>query len=281
MKHDTWTHAQAALLLCGLDPDRNEISEEGELEHSPALMLDGSEVARPASVPYFDLMADAITDCIRESVPLRQVFILDTFKKTLAERVQEHDAHIVDWAKIFRQVHDCLHWLQASPLAERAFPQHYLAWAKRKGLAEYIFTALGDNLASVLGEVDEQPRSFPEPPVQPAPPAMDPAPRADRPSPEDYLLRLAALFDPVKVSQLETMFPANDQWVKYAERAQRNGLVIARTGRRVFNPMLAADWWVHKQGASPGWDWDRCLKRLERNLPARSEDQRGQFPKYD
>lgn len=42
-------------------------------------------------MPYFDLMADAITDCIRESVPLRQVFILDTFKKTLAERVQEHD----------------------------------------------------------------------------------------------------------------------------------------------------------------------------------------------
>ena len=265
MKHDTWTHAQAALLLCGLDPKHCEISNEGQLMGNQAQMLDGYQLHSPDAPPLIPPMH-----------PLAEVY------KVIMEGPPGGISLETRWRMASHQVQDCLHWLQASPLAERAFPQHYLAWAKRKGLAEYIFTALGDNLASVLDEVDEPSCSFPEPPVQPAPPAMDPAPRADRPSPEDYLLRLAALFDPLKVAQLETMFPAKGQWKKYAERAQRNGLIKARAGRGVFNPLLAAEWWVSSKGPSPsGWEWERCLKVLERSLPARSAAQRDLFPKYD
>ena len=263
MKHDTWTHAQAALLLCGLDPQHSAISDEGQLKGAHALMLDGSQLQWPDPPPIYPMITEGLLAFIKRDAEKRVG--LEAKRRAVSQQVQ-----------------DCLHWLQASPLPARTSPPHYLAWAKRKGLAEYIFTALGDHLASVLGEVDEPPCSFPEPPVQPAPPAMDPAPRADRPSPEDDLLRLAALFDPLKVAQLEAMFPAKGQWGKYAERAQRNGLVKARTGRATFNPVLAAKWWVSDQGPSPSdWDWERCLETLGRNLPPRSAAQRGQFPKYD
>lgn len=263
MKHDTWTHAQAALLLCGLDPQHSAISDEGQLKGAHALMLDGSQLQWPDPPPIYPMITEGLLAFIKR----------DAEKRVGLE---------AKWRAVSQQVQDCLHWLQASPLPARTSPPHYLAWAKRKGLAEHIFTALGDHLASVLGEVDEQPRSCPDPPVQRTLPATAPAPQAAGPSPEDYLLRLAALFDPVKVGQLEAMFPAKGQWAKYAERALRNGLIKARAGRGVFNPLLAAEWWVSSKGPSPsGWDWERCLKVLERNLPARSAAHRDLFPKYD
>lgn len=81
---------------------------------------------------------------------------------------------------------------------------------------------------------------------------------------------LAALFDPVRHPQLEKMFPDDGKWADHAERAARNGLDGARTGRGVFNPYLAARWWIDQGPA--GWDWSRCAKVLARNLPARSID---------
>ena len=81
---------------------------------------------------------------------------------------------------------------------------------------------------------------------------------------------LAALFDPVKHPQLEKMFPDGGKWADHVERAARNGLGGAKTGRGVFNPYLAARWWIDKGPA--GWDWSRCAKVLAKNLPARSID---------
>ena len=263
MKHDTWTHAQAALLLCGLDPQHCEISNEGQLMGIRAQKLNGHKLRLPnLSLP--------------PTHPLHDLY------QMIIEGPPGGINLEAGWRKASQQLQDCVHLLQASAVAERASPQHYLAWAKRKGLGQYIVSTLGDSLSSMLGEVDEQPVHVAELPVKPAPPATAPSPRAEGPSPEDYLLRIAALFDPVKVGQLEAMFPADGQWGKYAERAHRNGLVIAREGRGVFNPVLAADWWVSKQGPSAcSWKWERCLKVLERNLPPRSEAQRGLFPKYD
>ena len=143
MKHDTWTHAQAALLLCGLDPQHSAISDEGLLKGAQALMLDGSQLQWPDPPPIYPMITEGLLAFIKRDAEVRVGLE-------------------AKWRAVSPQVQDCLHWLQASPLAERAFPQHYLAWAKRKGLAEYIFTALGDNLASVLDEVDEPSCSFPE-----------------------------------------------------------------------------------------------------------------------
>ena len=265
MKHDTWTHAQAALLLCGLDPKHCEVSNEGQLMGNQAQMLNGHKLNWHPDPPPI-LPPHPLADAYK--------MILEAPRGILDQKAK--------WQMTSQQLQDCLHLLQASLLAERAPTQQYLEWAKRKGLGQYIFATLGDSLSSVLGEIDEQPGQVAEPPVQPTLPATAPAPQAAGPSPEDYLLRLAALFDPVKVSQLEAMFPSQGQWGKYVERAQRNGLVIAMAGRGVFNPVLAAEWWVSKSGPSPSdWDWERCLKFLKRNLPARSEAQRDLFPKYD
>ncbi len=82
---------------------------------------------------------------------------------------------------------------------------------------------------------------------------------------------LAALFDPVPVAALEKMFPATS-WKKWAERAARNGLSAARRGRGVFNPYLAADWFL-KLGLT-GWDRAHCNRVLAKNLPARSHDKK-------
>jgi len=266
LKHDTWTHTQAALLLCGLDPQYSAVSDEGRLVGTQAQQLNGSKLHLPSVPPVIPPMhplADVLMMIFDEGSPA---------SKSIQAR----------WRTISQQVQDCLHWLQASPLTERASPQQYLDWAKRKGLGQYIVAALGDSLASVLGEADEQPNPVAEPPVKAAPTATAPSPGAERPSTEADLLQLAALFDPVKVAQLEAMFPSNDQWGKYAERAQRNGLVKARAGRRAFNPVLAAEWWLSTQGPGPrGWDRERCREVLERNLPPRSEAQRGLFSKYD
>ena len=263
LKHDTWTHAQAALLLCGLDPQHCEISNEGQLMGTQARALNGHKLNWHPDPPP-----------ILPPHPLAEAYkmILEAPRGVLEQKAK--------WQMTSQQLQDCMHLLQASLLAERAPIQQYLEWAKRKDLGQYIFATLGDGLSSVLGESDEQPGQVAEPPAQPAPPATDPSPEEGSSS-EDHLLRLAALFDPVKVGQLEAMFPKG-QWAKYAERALRNGLVNARAGRGAFNPLLAAEWWVSSKGPSPsGWDWERCLTVLERNLPARSEEQRGLFPQYD
>ncbi|MBP8168459.1 MAG: hypothetical protein KAX99_02245 [Azonexus sp.] len=83
-------------------------------------------------------------------------------------------------------------------------------------------------------------------------------------------IQLATLFDSVKAAQLEAMFPDDGQWKDYAERAARNGLDTARVGRNAFNPYRAAVWWLNQ--GPVGWTWDRCLRKLANNLPARSID---------
>ena len=185
LKHDTWTHAQAALLLCGLDPQHCEISNEGQLMGTQARTLNGHKLNWHPDPPPI-LPPHPLADAYK--------MILEAPRGILDQKAK--------WQMTSQQLQDCLHLLQASPLAERAPTQQYLEWAKRKGLGQYIFATLGDSLSSVLGEIDEQPGQVAEPPVQPTLPATAPAPQAVGPSPEDYLLRLAALFDPVKVGQL-------------------------------------------------------------------------------
>lgn len=79
---------------------------------------------------------------------------------------------------------------------------------------------------------------------------------------------LAGLFDPVTLAVLERIFPAGGKWTKWGERAARNGLLEARQGRGLFNPYLAAMWFL-RQGESD-WDLARCHRVLVKNLPARS-----------
>ena len=82
---------------------------------------------------------------------------------------------------------------------------------------------------------------------------------------------LAELFDPVRVEQLEAMFPDDGRWAEYANRAASNALIAARKGRAQFNPYRAARWWLDSKGPT-GWKWERCLRVLANNLPARSRD---------
>ncbi|MBK9784723.1 MAG: hypothetical protein IPP59_11325 [Betaproteobacteria bacterium] len=95
-------------------------------------------------------------------------------------------------------------------------------------------------------------------------------PPASVAKPADNISGLADLFDPVRPAQLEAMFPDGDKWKSYTERAKRNGLEPARIGRGLFNPYLAAAWWIRKGPA--GWQWERCQRKLANNLPARSRD---------
>lgn len=90
------------------------------------------------------------------------------------------------------------------------------------------------------------------------------------PKSDDYDAELAALFDPVKRETLQAMFP-DEKWGRYAEKASRNGLKRARVGHGIFNPYLAARWWLHTR-APAGWKWERCVRVLANNLPARSRD---------
>ena len=83
--------------------------------------------------------------------------------------------------------------------------------------------------------------------------------------------RIAALFDGVGTAQLEKMFVAGGKWKSWSERAKRNGLIVAKTGRAQFNPYLAAKWWLNKQDPE-GWDQARCMRKLGNNLPSRSKD---------
>jgi hypothetical protein len=84
----------------------------------------------------------------------------------------------------------------------------------------------------------------------------------------DVEAALSELFDPVPVEALEKMFPAEGQWKKWAERAERNGLKAARDGRGRFNPHRAALWFMDQGIAN--WDIARCNRVLANNLPARS-----------
>ena len=81
----------------------------------------------------------------------------------------------------------------------------------------------------------------------------------------------ASLFDPVGTGQLEKMFHAGGDWVKWAGKAKANGLISARAGRAIFNPYKAARWWLEKQNPA-GWDWARCMRTLANNLPERSRE---------
>lgn len=90
---------------------------------------------------------------------------------------------------------------------------------------------------------------------------------------QDTDATIAALFDPVGTSQLERMFPAAGQWSKWADRAARNDLKVARVGRARFNPVRAAQWWLGRH-ASCEWDWARCCRVLANNLPPQSIDSR-------
>lgn len=98
----------------------------------------------------------------------------------------------------------------------------------------------------------------------PAPQINDVAPNAEANTDQT----LAALFDPVTVEALEKMFPSAGKWGSWAERAARNGLSIARSGRGLFNPYHAAFWFL-TQGIA-GWDTARVNRTLANNLPARS-----------
>lgn len=95
-------------------------------------------------------------------------------------------------------------------------------------------------------------------------------------TPADYDAKLAALFDAVKVAQLEAMFPDRDagnknRWPSYVERANRNGLKdAAKEGPAIFNPYRAAVWWLTT--GPKDWKLERCLRVLANNLPARSID---------
>lgn len=81
---------------------------------------------------------------------------------------------------------------------------------------------------------------------------------------------LAALFDGVRIEQLEAMFPDGGKWAKYAARA-RSGLgEAARESRGFYNPYKAARWWLTT--GPDGWDWDKCCRKLASNLPDRSRD---------
>jgi hypothetical protein len=97
---------------------------------------------------------------------------------------------------------------------------------------------------------------------------------------DDHNETLANLFDPVTVETLAKMFPTDklyttEQWKKWAERAQRCGLVAAREGRNMFNPYKAGMWFLTQR--IEGWDNDRLYRTLARNLPVRSRDEKWQL----
>jgi hypothetical protein len=98
-----------------------------------------------------------------------------------------------------------------------------------------------------------------------------------RPTPgADADEEIAAWFDPVHVAALEKMFPAaKGQWKSWAERASDNGLIAARTTRGLFNPYLAARWFLRR--GLPGWDQERVSKVLAAGLPTRSQEMRNRF----
>lgn len=88
----------------------------------------------------------------------------------------------------------------------------------------------------------------------------------------DHEELLSRLFDPVTVAALEKMFPANDKWKGWAERAARNGLAASRVDTAMFNPYKAAMWFSKKR--ITGFSLERCYRILANNLPAHSMDKK-------
>ncbi|MDO9011204.1 MAG: hypothetical protein Q7U78_05280 [Gallionella sp.] len=89
--------------------------------------------------------------------------------------------------------------------------------------------------------------------------------------------KLAALFGLVPVEALAKTFPTSQseeislqQWKKWAEKANRNGLIDARPERARFNLYKAGLWFVRK--GAIGWDNAKLVRVLANNLPARSLD---------
>lgn len=118
----------------------------------------------------------------------------------------------------------------------------------------------------------ELPAEFPKPEPVLARADAEPVPEEADSQLKDHEQELAELFDAVAKEQLETMFPDNGNWAKYAERAARNGLKSAAwVGRGKFNPFRAALWWIATQSPD-GRDWSWCVRKLAGNLPPRSRD---------
>lgn len=136
--------------------------------------------------------------------------------------------------------------IAAGLLQDPDTPARWLDWAKRKGYSvahlELIKTA----------------------------PAPD-GERGTRPTPEEHVQELASLFDPVHYETLEKMFPTGKEngWRSFADKASANGLIAARQGRGMFNPMLAGLWWLDKKHPI-GWHLERVNRVLAKNLPPRS-----------
>lgn len=87
---------------------------------------------------------------------------------------------------------------------------------------------------------------------------------------------LDKLFDGVGHAALEKMFPnasAAKKWKNFIERADRNGLIECKVGRALFNPLLAAEWWLATHNPD-GWDLARCRRVLAKNLPMRNDHHR-------
>lgn len=132
-------------------------------------------------------------------------------------------------------------WFGYSRLA----PIHAIDWAKPRGLnVPSALAMLAEDAELTTVEIDGTDQDNPE-------------------------ARLAALFDGVGAAQLETMFPAEGQWRKWAGRAHVNGLKEARVGRGKFNPYRAALWWLDTKHPMQ-WSWEQCARRLAKNLPSRS-----------
>ena len=146
-----------------------------------------------------------------------------------------------------------------------ASPDEWIAWAKTQRISVHtgFLLAVGEPKATAPSEAPEGDE----------PPAMAVAPA-------DYDTELAVLFEPVRVAQLEAMFPSNGNWTRWAERAACNGLRdAAKDGRAMFNPYRAAVWWLAT--GPKGWKWERCLRVLANNLPARAIDSKHLLIGYD
>lgn len=86
---------------------------------------------------------------------------------------------------------------------------------------------------------------------------------------EDADKKMAALFDSVRVDDLERLFPTGN-WKAWTNNAKRYpALHIARTAPAQWNPYLAAQFLRKKD---PSWTEERILAALNKALPERSED---------
>lgn len=83
--------------------------------------------------------------------------------------------------------------------------------------------------------------------------------------------KFAKLFPPAAPAALESMFPADGKWAEWAKRAGRNGLKATRQGCALFNPYLAAEWWLVKKKPK-GWNSEKCLRVLAQNYPSETKD---------